>query len=164
MTGGEELRIVPACAEDAPLLLELIGELALAEKFPDELTVSEEDLVQHLFGEEPAAEALLGYLGPEPVSFAVFYSTFATSTGKPGLHLDDLYVRPKAQGKGVGRKMLCHLAGLARERGCARFEWWALEWNEEAIAFYEKVGARDLGHLRVFRLAGEALDEAARPG
>jgi len=162
MDGDEELRIVRASRTDAPLLLEFIRELAAAEEFPDELSVTEGDLREALFGENPAAEAVLGYLGDDPVSFAVFYHSFATSTGKRGLHLDDLFVRPRAQGKGIGKKILGYLADLARERGCARFEWWTLEWNTRAIEFYEGLGARNLGHLRVFRLSGDSLENVAR--
>lgn len=162
MAEHEEFRIVEASAEDVPLLLDFIRELAAEEKFPDELSVTEQHLREALFGTTPAAEAVLGYLGDDPVSFAVFYHTFATSTGKRGLHLDDLFVRPRAQGKGIGKKMLGYLAALAKERGCARFEWWVLEWNSKAIEFYEGLGARKLDHLKVFRLSGDSLENAAR--
>ena len=135
MGENEHLRIVQASPADIPLLLEFIQELAEQEEFPDELTVTEQDLRENLFGADPAAGAVIGYVQGDPVSFAVFYPTFSTSTGKRGLHLDDLFVRPRARGMGIGKKMLGYLANLARERGCARFEWWALEWNERAIAF-----------------------------
>jgi GNAT superfamily N-acetyltransferase len=161
MSGCERLSIVKASPDDVPLLLDFIRELAEAEEFPDELTVTAEDLHESLFGSNPAAEAVIGYLNESPVSFAVFYHTFATSTGRRGLHLDDLFVRPQVRRQGVGKRMLGYLANLARERGCVRFEWWALEWNERAISFYERLGAKDLTHLRVFRLTGEALEQAA---
>jgi GNAT superfamily N-acetyltransferase len=162
MGENEYLRIVRASPDDVPLLLDFIHELAEQEKFPDDLTVTEQDLRETLFGANPAAEVVIGYVEEDPVSFAVFYHTFATSTGKRGLHLDDLFVRPRAQGKGFGKKMLGYLANLASERGCARFEWWTLEWNERAIAFYEGVGARNLSHLRIFRLSDDSLEKVAR--
>ncbi|MAB78863.1 MAG: GNAT family N-acetyltransferase [Planctomycetes bacterium] len=162
MGENENLRIVRASVDDVPLLLDFIHELAEQEKFPDDLTVTEQDLRETLFGANPAAEVVIGYVEEDPVSFAVFYHTFATSTGKRGLHLDDLFVRPRAQGKGFGKKMLGYLANLASERGCARFEWWTLEWNERAIAFYEGVGARNLSHLRIFRLSDDSLEKVAR--
>lgn len=158
MIENEEFRIIRATPNDVPLLIEFIRELAEVEDFPDDLTVTEEDLTKSLFGVNPVAEAVIGYLNDDPVSFAVFYHTFATSTGRRGLHLDDLYVRPHVQGKGVGRKMFRYLANLAKDRGCARFEWWALEWNSKAITFYESVGAQNLRHLRIFRLSGDALE------
>lgn len=161
MSGCGDLRIVKAGPDSVPLLLEFIRELAEAEEFPDEVTVTPDNLRESLFGDRPAAEAIMGYLDDEPVAFAVFYHTFATTTGKRGLHLDDLFVRPHAQGRGIGRTMLGYLAGLARERGCARFEWWTLAWNERAIAFYEDLGAQRLDHLGVFRLTGGALERAA---
>ena len=162
MSEIEDLRIARASPNDVPLLVDFIRELAEAERFPDEVTVTEQDLRETLFGTNPAAEVVIGYVNGDPVSFAVFYHTFATSTGKRGLQLDDLFVRPRAQGKGVGKKMLGYLANLARERGCARFEWWALEWNEWAIAFYESVGAENLSHLKVFRLSGDSLEKVAK--
>ena len=158
----DDLRIERASPDDVPLLLELIRELAAAQRFPGELTVTDRDLRASLFGNNAAAEAVIGYVDGNAVSYAVFYHTFATTTGKRGLHLDDLLVRPHAQGRGIGRKMLGYLARVARERGCARFEWWTLDWNDRAIAFYESVGARNVEHLRVFRLSGEALDRVSR--
>jgi len=147
-----KLRITRARETDTPLILSLIKELAEVEKFPFDVTVTETDLKASLFGEQPAAEVIISYLEKEPVGFAVYYQTFATTTGRPGLHLDDLYVRPQFQGNGFGKRILAHLARLARDRGCARFEWWALEWNEKAIRFYESIGARNMQELRIFRL------------
>ncbi len=148
----KDLKIKPARKTDIPLILTLIKELAEIEKFPFEITVSETELEQSLFGDNPAAEVVLAFLGHEAVGFAVYYQTFATTTGRPGLHLDDLYVRPRFQGNGIGQKLLGYLASLAMERGCARLEWWALEWNKEAIGFYESIGARNMQELRIFRL------------
>lgn len=145
-----ELEIKAAEQSDVPLLLALLKELAEAEKFPFEISVTKADLEQNLLGERPATEVLVFHLGKQPAGFAVFYHTFATTTGKKGLHLDDLYVRPQFQGNGIGKKVLGHLASLANERGCSRFEWWALKWNEKTIGFYENIGARSMRELRIF--------------
>jgi GNAT superfamily N-acetyltransferase len=166
-TGGSmvvthELKVLQAQPDDVPQLVEFINELAESESFPEEVTVSEDDLRANLFGAEPAAEAVIGYLDDDPVSFAVFYQTFATTTGKRGLHIDDLYVRPHAQTRGIGRKMLGYLAQLAHERGCGRMEWWVLDWNDRAARFYQGVGAKHVGHLRIFRLAGDSLEAATQ--
>jgi GNAT superfamily N-acetyltransferase len=156
-----KLRIARARETDTPLILSLIKELAEVEKFPFDLTVTETDLKTSLFGEQPAAEVIIGYLDEEPVGFAVYYQTFATTTGRSGLHLDDLYVRPQFQGNGFGKRILGHLARLARNRGCARFEWWALEWNEKAIRFYKSIGARNMRELRIFRLGPENIQSVS---
>lgn len=154
-----ELVLKPAEARDAPLLLDLIRELAEAEEFPFPVTVTESDLRNSLFGSQPAAEAVLGFSEGKLVGFAVFYETFATTTGKRGLHLDDLFIRPEAQGNGFGRALLRHLAGIATERGCARFEWWALRTNINAIRFFQSVGARPMEELVIFRTQDESLKE-----
>ncbi len=156
-----KLRIARAIETDTPLILSLIKELSEVEKFPFDITVTEADLKTSLFGEHPAAEVIIGYLEEEPVGFALYYQTFATTTGRPGLHLDDLYVRPQFQGSGIGKKILGHLATLARDRGCARFEWWALEWNEKAIGFYESIGARNMQELRIFRLGQQDIQRVS---
>lgn len=161
MSKEQELRIVRAQPGDAPELLEFIKELAEAESFPDEVTVTEKDLLENLFGADSSAEAVIGYLGDDPVGFAVFYQTFATTTGKRGLHIDDLFVRPQVQSMGFGKQLLGYLANLARERGCGRMEWWVLEWNDQATGFYQSIGARQLGHLEIFRLAGDSLEAVA---
>jgi GNAT superfamily N-acetyltransferase len=147
-----QLTIRNADASDIPLILALIKELAEIEKFPFEITVTAEDLKRRLFQDKPAAEAIIFLVDNDPAGFAVYYHTFAKTTGKRGLHLDDIYVRPQYQGSGVGKKVLGHLATLAKERGCGRFEWWALEWNEKAVGFYESIGARNMQELRIFRL------------
>ena len=156
-----ELDIKEAEKTDVPLLPSLIKELAEAEKFPFEISVTKADLEQNLFGEHPAAEVLVFHIGKEPAGCAIFYQTFATTTGKKGLHLDDLYVRPRFQGSGIGKKVLGHIASLANERGCGRFEWWALEWNEKAIGFYESIGARGMQELKIFRLQGNDIQSVS---
>ncbi len=157
------LAIRPAEPSDVPLLVQFIRELAEAERFPYPVTVSEADLRESLFGPRPAAEARLGFADGQAAAFAVFYETFSTTTGRRGLHLDDLFVRPAFQGRGFGTAMLQHVAAVAKQRGCRRFEWWALKWNEQALGFYASVGARRLEEIVVHRTEGEALDRLAGP-
>ena len=150
-----------ATAADAPLILTLIRELADYERLPHEVVADEELLKTHLFGKHPAAEVIIGSLGSEPVGFALFFPTFSTFLGHPGLYLEDLYVRPAVRGRGIGRTMLAYVAHLAVERGCGRLEWAVLDWNAAAIGFYRKVGAAPMDEWTVFRLAGEALEALA---
>jgi GNAT superfamily N-acetyltransferase len=114
-----------------------------------------------LFGERPVIEAVIATLDGEPVGYALCFATFSTFLGKPGLYLEDLYVRPAARGFGVGRKLLEHLARLTVERGWGRLEWSVLDWNEPSIAFYKKMGARPMDEWTIFRLTGQALRELA---
>jgi GNAT superfamily N-acetyltransferase len=158
--GGLEIR--RATENDIPLLLSLIKELAEYEKLSGEVKATEMKLRESLFGNRPAAEALLGYLDNKPVGFAVFFHNFSTFLGRPGLYLEDIYVKPECRGKGIGRALLVYLASLARERGCGRMEWAVLDWNESAIKFYKGLNAIPLNEWTVFRLTGEALDNLAR--
>jgi ribosomal protein S18 acetylase RimI-like enzyme len=162
MADPGDLILRPAEAGDAEQVLDFIRELAQAEAFPFPLTVTAEDLRANLFGARPAAEVLLGFIGGEPACFAVFYETFSTATGKRGLHLDDLLVRPAFQGRGYGNLLMRRLAALADARGYARFEWWVLRTNARAIRFYQGIGACPLEELVVFRAQGEALKRMAR--
>jgi GNAT superfamily N-acetyltransferase len=114
-----------------------------------------------MFGDRQVAEALLGYVGEEPAAFALFFHSFSTFLGKPGIYLEDLYVRPEHRGSGVGTSLLRRLARLAKDRGCGRLEWWVLDWNEPAINFYKSLGAVPMDDWTVYRLAGEKLDELA---
>jgi GNAT superfamily N-acetyltransferase len=156
-----ELEIRGATVDDVPLLLSLIKELAEYERLSHEVVATEEMLRGSLFGERRVAEALLGYLGDEPAGFALFFHTFSTFLGRPGIYLEDLYVRPEFRGAGVGRALLVHLAGLARERGCGRLEWSVLDWNEPAIGFYRGIGASPVSGWTVYRVSGEVLEELA---
>ncbi|WP_035375275.1 GNAT family N-acetyltransferase [Pseudoduganella violaceinigra] len=156
------LSIRPANIADVPLLLSLIHELAEAEDFPYGVTVSWEALRASLFDPHPAAEALVGEVDGHPAAFAVFYESFATTTGRRGLHLDDLFVRPQFQGAGHGKALMVHIAGIAVERGCARFEWWAQRGNAAALRFYESIGARQLNELIVHRLQDDDIALLAR--
>ena len=146
------LKFVPAQKTDSKLILKYIQELAIAEKFPFELSVTLSDIETNLFGTDTTARAVILYFDEEPCGFAVYYYTFSTTTGKRGLHLDDLYVEPELQGKGIGKKTLIYLAQIANEKGCARFEWWALKTNDSAIKFYLNIGAKKLDEISVFRL------------
>ncbi|HEX8058927.1 MAG TPA: GNAT family N-acetyltransferase, partial [Novosphingobium sp.] len=118
-------------------------------------------LGEHLFGARPMAEVVIGEVDGMAQGFALFFHNFSTFEGKPGIYLEDLFVRPEARGHGLGKALLVHLAGLALERGCARFEWWVLDWNAPAIGLYKKMGARSMDEWTVMRVDGEALVELA---
>ncbi|MGB5705780.1 MAG: GNAT family N-acetyltransferase [Arenicellales bacterium] len=151
------LEILPAKKTDSGLILRYIKELTEAEKFPFNVSVTQADIETNLFGATPAAEALIIYQQQNPCGFAVYYHTFSTTTGRRGLHLDDLYIEPKAQGQGLGKKVFSYLARLALDRHCARFEWWAVKTNVDAIRLYENMGARDLEEISIFRLDPEDI-------
>jgi|SRR5215211_5244148 len=156
-----EIEIRAATEDDVPLILSLIKELAEYERLSHEVRATEELLRNSLFGERRVAEALLGYLEDDPAGLALFFHNFSTFLGKPGIYLEDLYVRPELRGAGVGRALLVHLARLAKERGCGRLEWSVLDWNESAIGFYKGVGASPVSGWTVYRVAGETLDRLA---
>jgi GNAT superfamily N-acetyltransferase len=148
--------------QDVPLILAFIRELAEYERLAHEVTATEEQLRGTLFGERTFAECLIASLDREPVGFALFFHNYSTFVGRPGIYLEDLYVRPPARGHGVGRELLAHLARLTLERGCGRLEWAVLDWNEPAIAFYRKLGAVPMDAWTVQRVAGTALEALAR--
>jgi GNAT superfamily N-acetyltransferase len=159
-----ELEIRAATEDDVPLILSFIRELAEYERLSHEVRATEELLRHSLFGERPVAEVLICHLGDEPVGFALFFHNFSTFLGRPGIYLEDLYVRPRFRGAGIGRALLVHLANLAKERGCGRLEWWVLDWNESAIRFYKTLGAVPMDDWTVYRVAGESLDKVAAGG
>jgi GNAT superfamily N-acetyltransferase len=150
-------QIRPATPADVALILRLVRELAEFEREPDAVEATEEMLAAALFGERPAAEAVIAEIEGTPVGFALFFQNFSTWTGRPGLYLEDLYVTPAARGSGTGTALLRHLAGIALDRGCGRFEWAVLDWNEPAINFYRAMGAVGMDEWRVQRVAGDAL-------
>lgn len=154
--------IRPARIADIPLILELIRDLAIYERAPNDVTATEEQLRQVLFGDKPSAEVLLGFEGESPVGFAVFFHNFSTWLGRPGLYLEDLFVKPEMRGRGYGRALLVHLAKMARDRGCGRMEWAVLDWNEPAIQFYRKLGAAPMGDWTVFRLTSDGISKLAQ--
>ena len=156
-----DLEIRPATEADVPLILSFIREFADYERLSHEVVATEEALLDSLFGERRMAEVVLAYKGGLPAAFAVFFHTFSTFLGRPGIYLEDLYVRPEFRGAGIGRALLVHLAKLARERGCGRLEWLVLDWNEPAIRFYKSIGASPVSGLTVYRVTGEALEELA---
>jgi GNAT superfamily N-acetyltransferase len=156
-----QFTIRPAKQEDVPLILELIRALATYERAPDEVIATERGLAEVLFGKKPAAEVLLAFEGERPVGFALFFHNFSTWLGRPGLYLEDLFVRPDDRGKGYGRGLLIHLAEIARDRGCGRMEWAVLDWNEPAINFYRKLGAKPMHEWTVFRLTPDDIAKLA---
>jgi GNAT superfamily N-acetyltransferase len=153
-----------ASAEDVPLILTLIGELAEYERLSHEVVATEDSLQEWLFGEKPVAEVLIAERRAEAAGFALFFHSFSTFLGRPGIYLEDLYVRPAFRGRGMGKAMLVHLAKLAKERGCGRLEWSVLDWNEPSIRFYESLGAVAMDDWTVHRVTGEALDRLAARG
>jgi GNAT superfamily N-acetyltransferase len=156
-----EVIIRPARVEDAPVILQLIRDLATYERAPNEVTATEEQLIDVLFGERPAAEVLLAFEGHSPVGFAVYFYNFSTWLGRPGLYLEDLFVKPDKRGKGYGRALLIELAKNARDRGCGRMEWAVLDWNEPAIKFYRALGAKPMDKWTVFRLTRDGITRLA---
>ena len=161
MKTHSDFQIRPAHVEDVPIILGLIRDLATYERAPHEVTATEEQLVDVLFGERPAAEVLLAFEGESPVGFAVFFHNFSTWLGRPGLYLEDLFVKPENRGKGYGRALLVELAKIARERGCGRMEWAVLDWNESAIKFYRSLGAKPMDEWTVFRLTRHGIGSLA---
>jgi len=161
VTTAGTLRIERATERDVPLILRLIKELAEYERMSDEVIATEDGLRRTLFGPRPAAEVVVGYAGDEPAGFALFFHNYSTFLGKPGLYLEDLFVVPKFRGRGYGKALLVHLARLAVERGCGRFEWSVLDWNEPAIGFYKKLGATPMEAWTIMRVTGDALHKLA---
>ncbi|GGA46583.1 GNAT family N-acetyltransferase [Sphingomonas psychrolutea] len=149
--------IRPANSADVPLILQLVRDLAAFERESDKVIATEPMLFEALFGPHPAAEAVIAELNGTPVGMALFFHNFSTWTGWRGLYLEDLYVTPEARGAGVGKALLQHLAALAVERGCTRFEWSVLDWNEKAIRFYKAMGAEPMEEWTVYRVTGDAL-------
>jgi len=147
--------------DDVPLILTFIRELADFEKLLDQVVADESTLASQLFGERRVAEVVIAELENQPVGFALFFHNFSTFLGRAGLYLEDLYVRPEARGRGIGRMLMSHLASIAIERGCGRFEWWVLDWNTRAIQFYRTLGAIPMEDWTVQRVTGEALRRLA---
>jgi len=145
---------------DVALILEFIRELADYEKMLHEVVATEQILIESLF-ERKMAEVVIGEYKNIPVAFALFFHNFSTFLGKPGIYLEDLYVKPEMRGKGIGKIMLSFLARLALERNCGRLEWWCLDWNEPSIQFYKQIGAVPMDEWTVYRVHDEALDKLA---
>ena len=158
---GQTFRIERATENDVQLIFSLIKALAEYERMSDEVVATEAGLRETLFGAHPSAEVVIAYAGGEPAGFALFFHNYSTFLGKPGLYLEDLFVVPKFRGAGLGRALLTRLAELAVARGCGRFEWAVLDWNEPAIGFYKKLGAKPMDDWTIFRVTGDALRSLA---
>ena len=155
------LRIRNATIEDVPLILTFIRDLAIYEKLEHKVVATEEKLRETLFGTPRFAEVIIGEVDEQAVGFALFFHNYSTFLARPGIYLEDLFVKPEARGHGHGRALLAHLAQIATQRGCGRLEWAVLDWNAPAIGFYESLGANALDDWRTFRLTGEALEKLA---
>ncbi len=153
--------IRPATSADAAIIFAFICELADYEQLRHAVRATPEGIAARLFGPRPCAEVLIAELDGAAVGFALFFHNFSTFEGRPGVYLEDLYVRPEARGAGAGKALLRALARIARDRDCARLEWAVLDWNAPSIAFYRSLGARPMDEWTVFRLDGDALDRLA---
>jgi len=154
-------RLAPAVESDVALILELIKALAEYEQMADQVVITEADLGAALFGPRPAAEVIIGYAGDQPAGFALFFQTFSTFKGRPGLYLEDIFVKPEWRKHGLGTMLLARLARIAVDRGYGRMEWSVLDWNEMALRVYRAVGARPMDEWTVYRLNGDALRQLA---
>ncbi len=152
------LTIEFATDQDIALILTFIKELAEYERLPHEVVATEEILRETLFGKRAYAEVIIARYENKPVGFALFFHSFSTFLGRPGIYLEDLYVQPTMRGKGIGKALLVYLAQLAKERKCGRLEWAVLNWNESAINFYKSLSAKPMDEWTVYRLTGETLD------
>jgi GNAT superfamily N-acetyltransferase len=159
----DRLRIVPATKSDIPLILALIKELGEYERLAHEVVATEEILTETLFGDRPYAEVIIAYFDNEPVGYALYFHSFSTFLGRPGLYLEDVYVRPSLRGKGIGKALLATLARIAVDRKCGRLEWAVLNWNEPAIGFYKSLGAKPMDAWTVYRMTDEPLAQLASP-
>ncbi|HEY1492637.1 MAG TPA: GNAT family N-acetyltransferase [Steroidobacteraceae bacterium] len=162
MSNGITIR--PAAADEMPLVLSFIRELAVYEHLEHEVVATAEDLAAALSGPRPYAEVAFACVDGSPLGFALFFHNFSTFKGKPGIYLEDLFVRPEARGRGLGKRLLAWLARTALERGCARLDWAVLDWNAPSIGFYLGLGAQRLDEWTTFRLSGASLEQLARQG
>jgi GNAT superfamily N-acetyltransferase len=160
-TSEHEIMIRRAQSSDVPVILALIKELAEYERLSHEVTATEMQLNEHLFGDSPKAEVLIAERSSRPIGFALFFQNFSTFLAKPGIYLEDLYVKPEQRGKGVGKALLKYLARIAVERGCGRLEWAVLNWNEPAIKFYKLLHAQPMNDWTIHRVTGSALENLA---
>jgi len=161
VTSKTTIRIESATERDVPVILQMIRELADYEKMSEQVIATEIGLREALFGARPSAEVILVFADDQPAGFALFFHNFSTFVGRRGLYLEDLFVKPAYRGHGIGKRLLVELARIAVARGCGRFEWSVLDWNEPAIGFYKKLGARPMDDWTIFRVAGEALRNLA---
>ncbi len=160
-TKNRNFTIKQATIDDVPQILSLIRELAEYEKLSHEVVATVDILEESLFGEWKVAEAVLGHYDGKPVSFALFFHNFSTFAGRPGIYIEDIYVKPEMRGKGIGSIMFAYIARLACERKCARLEWSVLNWNEPAIKFYKTIGSVPMDEWTVHRVTGAGLEQLA---
>ncbi len=158
----QSFRIRFAVESDVPLILRFIRDLAEYERLAHKVVATEELLHATLFGPRRYAEVVIAEEGSEPVGFALFFHNYSTFLARPGIYLEDLFVKPETRGKGYGRALLARLAALAIERDCGRVEWAVLDWNEPAIEFYRALGAQMMDDWKIFRLTGDALERLAK--
>ena len=158
------MEISGATPDDVPVILGFIRDLARYERLEHAVVATDDDLRRWLFGDRPMAEVILARAGGEPVGFALFFANFSTFLGRPGIYLEDLYVRESARGRGIGTALLTHLARVALERGWGRVEWAVLDWNRPALEFYRRLGAVTLDDWRICRLTGEVLERLGGRG
>src|SRR5262245_55216306 len=161
MNPRQTFTIRPAVPDDAATLVNLVRELAVYERLEEYARATPDDFRAHLFGPDRAAEALVAEVGGEPVGFALYFTTYSTFRGRPGVYLEDLFVRPGSRGVGIGKALLATVARRAVERGCGRLEWSVLNWNDPAIAFYLAAGARPMEDWTVYRVDDDGLSRLA---
>ena len=154
----EDFKIVQASEKDVPVILSLIKEMAVYEKLTHEVKATEEILRENLFGEKKYAEVLLPYYNGEPIGYAVYFYNFSTFLGKPGLYLEDIFIRPDMRGKGFGKALFKQLINIAKEKECGRMDWCVLNWNKPAIDFYKTFGAEEMNEWTSFRLSKQSLN------
>jgi GNAT superfamily N-acetyltransferase len=157
-------QIKVATPADTPLVLTFIRELGAYQHLAHEVVITETQLRDALSGASPRIEAIIAYVEQEPVGFALFFHDFSTFTGTQGLYVEDIYVRPVARGQGIGKQLLAYVAQLAKRRACTRLEWSVLNWNETAIDFYKRLGAKAMDEWTVYKVTGGALDALAAQG
>jgi GNAT superfamily N-acetyltransferase len=156
-----DVTVRPAAETDVSLVFELIRKLAEYGDISDQVSATEQDVREALFGRRPVADAILAFVGSQPAGFALYSYTFASFLGRPGIYIEDLFVEQAHRGAGVGKALLVHLAGIGLQRGCGRLEWSVLNWNERAMEFYQNLGAAPLDEWTTFRLAGDTLQRLA---
>jgi GNAT superfamily N-acetyltransferase len=158
----EMLSIRPATQEDIPLILQFVRDLAEYERAPEQAVAKAEDLLRDGWGTSPKFRVLLAQWDGEPAGFALFFYNYSTWQGRPGLYLEDLFVRPAFRGRGIGKALLVELAKIAVNENCGRFQWQVLDWNQPSIDFYEALGAKKLSEWLTMRMEGEALEKLAK--
>ena len=161
-TDVTDVRIVRATERDVPVILQMIRDLAEYERMADEVVATEASIRESLFGARPDAEVIIAYADGQPAGFALYFHNYSTFLARRGLYLEDLFVKPVFRGRGIGKRLLVELARIAVERGCGRFEWSVLDWNEPAIGFYKSLGAQPMDAWTIFRVTGDALARLAQ--